>query len=85
MSNEMTRVTLNLTPSDIENVAKLTDLPSIRNRTHAVSTALAFTAYVAEVLQSNGSGLFFRDADNELRRIVVPGLEPASSREAAFG
>jgi hypothetical protein len=82
----MVRVTMNLTDQDIANVEALTGLPSIRNKTHAISVALAFARHVADSLQSPGAHLLLRDGQGNLERIVMPELQatarPRSSTSA---
>jgi hypothetical protein len=79
----MIRVTMNLTDQDIANVNFLTELPGVRNRTHAVSVSLAFTAFVAHALKRPKAQLLLRDSEGNLERIVMPELEGAQSTVAA--
>ena len=76
----MVRVTMNLTDQDIANVDALAELPSIRNRTHAISVALAFARHVAESLQSPNSHLLLRDGQGNFERIVMPELQAVRPR-----
>jgi len=76
----MVRVTMNLTDQDIANVEALTGLPSIRNKTHAISVALAFARHVADSLQSPDAHLLLRDGKGNLERIVMPELQAARPR-----
>jgi hypothetical protein len=74
----MVRVTMNLTDQDIANVEALAQLPSIRNKTHAISVALAFARHVADSLQVPGTNLLLRDGQGNLERIVMPELQAAA-------
>lgn len=69
----LNRVTLNMTSQDLENVTALAELPGIRSKTHAVSTALAFTGFVVQALQ-NGAQLLLKDEQGNLERLVMPEL-----------
>ena len=77
----MVRVTMNLTDQDIANVEALAQLPSIRNKTHAISVALAFARHVADSLQAQGTNLL-RDGQGNLERIIMPELQAARPRSA---
>jgi hypothetical protein len=79
----MVRVTMNLTDQDIANVEALTELPSIRNKTHAISVALAFARHVADSLQASGAHLLLRDGQGNLERIVMPELQAAARPRAS--
>ncbi len=78
----MVRVTMNLTDQDIANVEALTQLPSIRNKTHAISVALAFARHVADSLQAPGTNLLLRDGQGNVERIVMPELQAARPRSS---
>lgn len=73
------RVTLNLTPQDLENVNEIAKLPTIRNRTHAVSTAFAFTRFVVDALRKPDTELMLRENGN-ITRIVMPELQLGRNR-----
>jgi len=79
----MIRVTMNLTDQDIANVSFLTELPGVRNRTHAVSVSLAFAAFVARALRRPNAQILLKDSEGNLERIVMPELQGAHANAAA--
>lgn len=70
----MKRVAMNMSPVDLANVGTLVKLPAIRNNTHAVTTSLAITAFLAGKLRDADAELLIRRADGEVERILVPEL-----------
>lgn len=71
----LTRVSLNMTERDLENVNVIAALKPVRNRTHAVSTALAFTRFIIDFLRDHpGAELMMREGAN-FTRIVMPELQ----------
>lgn len=80
----MPRVTMNLSASDVANVAGLVEqLPAIRTKTHAVSTSIAFTSHVVDLLREPGAELLVQRSNGVIDRIVVPDLRPPEQEEQA--
>jgi hypothetical protein len=78
-----TRVTLNLTDQDLANVERIVSLPGVRNRTHAMSVALALTAYLASVVQRGGE-LLTRKKDGTVEKVVLMELQTGQPVPAGF-
>jgi hypothetical protein len=75
--DEHMRVTMALTEQDVENVSLIRkNFPGLRNKTHAVSTAVAFFRFIIEAIAKNpGTELILRYKDGRQERIVMPGME----------
>lgn len=73
----MPRVTMNLSASDVASIEGLVQhLPAIRTKTHAVSTSVAFTCHVVDLLKEPGAELLVQRSNGVIDRIVVPDLRP---------
>lgn len=72
----LTKVSLNMTDRDLENVKVIAALPAVKNRTHAVGTALSFTRFIVDFLREHPSAeLILRDG-SDFTRVLMPELQP---------
>lgn len=69
---QVPEIRLNMTERDLDNVNVINRLPAVKNRTHAVAVALAFTRFILDhLLDHPGSELLIRDGEI-FTRIVAP-------------
>jgi hypothetical protein len=69
----------------LSNLDALVALPAIKTATDAVTTALSFTAYVADRMTQQGSELLLRRPTGELEHIVMPQFTPITARMREIG
>ena len=67
------KVTMNLTDRDIEITDKLTKRLHSRSKASTVSSALAITDALADLVD-NGGTLLVRGRDGSMERLIIPGL-----------
>ena len=75
----MPKVTMALSAQDLENVAKLSALPGIRSRTHAVSVALSLAGFLIDRLRepdTEAVGLYTKD--HRFAQIMIPEFQNLS-------
>lgn len=81
----MKRVAVNMTDADLGNVHALVAFPAIKTTTDAVTTALGFTAYVANRMTEQGAELLLRRPDGDLEYIVMPQFASITARMREVG
>lgn len=68
---ELTKVTMNLTPTDIKNAEAVYERTNARNKAHAVGTALA----IAEAITKDKyAEILIKHKDGKTQQIIIPGF-----------
>ena len=73
----MKRVTMGLTPTDIENTSRIEKSFSTRSKASAVGTALSVAATITQELQ-NGNQILVRTPNGEIKQMVFAGFNPTA-------
>jgi len=68
---ELTKVTMNLTPTDVKNAEAVLTRTNARNKAHAVGTALAIAAALTE---DKGAEIIIKHKDGKEQQLVIPGF-----------
>jgi hypothetical protein len=77
-----TKVTMNLTEQDVQNVDYLYEALRSRSKAQAISVALSLTRFVVEAMEVPGTQILLRQADGTVERIIMPELQNLVSKAA---
>jgi ABC-type tungstate transport system permease subunit len=68
---ELTKVTMNLTPTDVKNAEAVYERTNARNKAHAVGTALAIAAALTE---DENADIIIKHKDGKEEKLIIPGF-----------